>query len=345
MTKRLTRIGRTTLSQMVDAGKMMSGGSLQQTAPPPELWSRNRTRIRIKNNTGQKLERFSVLRAIEMPIPPENCIDSAVREPVFFGEIPTEANRKKGPVAVLLEPADAAGDELVEATIAGTTPALTQGAAGDSPYLDTGDGIVRGVPSESGPMKVIDPGDSNTPTVVLLTGNEPGGFSLIIFKVNDAAYYYEDSADSGDNDCASQPRDAPMKIGAKVIARPCGIASVPEEDANENVTVVDRYEWFFKNRNAVDIEGKYGVAVYVEKPAGVEDDSDSGYGDSGCEWVVIWMDHHRWVQMLGNIEFSQATGLCFDIYNVMVWDDCFVKRVCIPVTSCPTGYYESGSGI
>lgn len=130
--------------------------------PPGKLTStRSATLLKVRNDTGDDLDRCSVL-ALDGPIfTPTDSLDAFLREPTFVGTAPTSTTG--GKFCVTLDPVRAGG--VARAWFAGVCPVQVDVADPTHGYADLADG-------ETGHLK-----------------SDPCGSAEILWKEDDAGYY------------------------------------------------------------------------------------------------------------------------------------------------------------
>lgn len=144
------------------------------------------------------------------------------------------------------------------------------------------------------------------------------GASVCIFRVLNKSGVPEALS----NACDDKLRDGKESYEAEVLYRPCGVTRVPEETAQKTIVVHDSLESFFKDREESEILGRVGVAVYLQQD-----------GPYGCEWVVIFVDWWREIQVLSDLIHS-PDELRFKVKKLKVWDDCDLDDIVIPLIDC-----------
>ena len=144
-----------------------------------------------------------------------------------------------------------------------------------------------------------------------------------------------DSSDTESGQCDDRADDAPTAVTAKILRRPCGVEVVPAEKGGE-VTVIDSVGGFLKERQADELVGKQGYAVYLTNPDYVTSSSVTSSTDPDndrCQWIIIWIDWFRWVSVVEDIIFGDSE-ITVKRRNVKVWDDCKLEDEVIEGTDC-----------
>jgi hypothetical protein len=189
-------------------------------------------------------------------------------------------------------------------------------------------------------------------------GSGGGGISAIEFEITDAGSAStsvstsSSSSSEGDSTlCDDQANDAPDTATARVIRRPCGVATVPGEEGGF-VTVYDSAAGgFLKERQAEELAGKRGFAIYLSNPDYEPPEASSSSSSSisssidtepRCQWIIIWIDWFRTVTGVKDIIFGEST-ITVERHNFKVWDECDLADEIIEGTDCDEGSSSSGS--
>lgn len=149
-------------------------------------------------------------------------------------------------------------------------------------------------------------------------GGGGGGGEIVVFEILEES----GTPAAGSTHCDDQLRDAVSSYTAYVRWRPCNVATVSEETSEGTIVVHDALGSFLANREAIEAQGKQGVAQYMQE--------DDGYG---CQWVITFIDWWREIQVISDIIHSPEE-IRFKVKRVKVWDDCDLDDIVIPLVDC-----------
>jgi hypothetical protein len=108
-------------------------------------------------------------------------------------------------------------------------------------------------------------------------------------------------------ECDLRNTDGEGGHNVEVIKRPCGQATAAGE-VDGYVDVIDDLG-LLDGRDFRDLAGRKGIATRLQETGGL------------CEWVIVYVDFHREIQVVTDIIFS-SNGLTIERKLVKVWDDC-----------------------
>jgi len=128
----------------------------------------------------------------------------------------------------------------------------------------------------------------------------------------------------------------PADLKGEIIRYPCGATSVPGQDANGYIDLVDDLGWT-NNRTRDELLGRKGYAVRLSAD-GYGSKYDR-YGDE-CVWAIIIMNFFRERRVCVDV-IKTATKIIFKFEKVMVFDHCTLQPYEIPLSDCPpSDYYD-----
>ena len=184
-----------------------------------------------------------------------------------------------------------------------------------------------------------------------------GGSPVIEFEITDVGSVSEStsstSGESSSSDstlCDDRADDAPLSVTAKVIRRPCGLAVVPGEEGGE-VTIFDSAAGeFLAERQAAELEGKKGFAVYLSNPDYVEPEASGSSSESvsvsdvpKCQWVITWINWFRWTTGVKDVIVGDGS-IKIERHNFKTWDECDLEDEVIEGTDCEEDSSSGSSG-
>lgn len=132
--------------------------------------------------------------------------------------------------------------------------------------------------------------------------------------------------------CPLPEKDTYRSAIANVISRPCGV-SVVSGEIDGKVRVVDSTGSFLGGRPTDSWLGKEGFAVYVN------DDDDIGSDESGCYWMIIWIDWFEERQVVTDVVIG-GTGITISREKHEIWRYCVLDDETIEGADCDE--YPSG---
>ena len=199
----------------------------------------------------------------------------------------------------------------------------------DSPSFEPGTLFIPVVGSwhieeGDGPFEVFGPDRLDKKVLRGRFAGSGGGeaVSMIQFQFSESEYAEDTPAD-----CASR-NDGGHDMRVKVINLPCG-GSVPGMDEEGYVQVLDPGE-FLKDRDSRDSAGRTGFAMLLGPGA---EEEEYGYDESGCQWVITWVNFFREVIMIKDIIFEE-NQIRIKRKKITVWDDCDLDDEIIEGTDC-----------
>lgn len=143
------------------------------------------------------------------------------------------------------------------------------------------------------------------------------------------------STESTDDDtaCTDREYDAPSEAQAIILQKSSSVV----EEVGSTVTVYDRERFLFE-RELEDIIGKTGFAVLLGKTE--EDASVPSSSETPAEWVIVWIDWFRTVQVVTNTVIG-SDRITTSFANIKVWDDCTLPDEVYMLETCETASSSS----
>jgi hypothetical protein len=193
--------------------------------------------------------------------------------------------------------------------------------------------------------------------VLLYSEPGSGGLSFIEFEItgvgsvstSSTSESTSSSSEGDSNLCDDESIEEIGEVTAKVIRRPCGVGTVPEEEGGE-VTLYDSAAGgFLKSRRAEELEGKTGFAVYLSNPEYTPEDASissslsvSIESEPKCQWVIVWINWFVLTTGVKDIIFGDGK-ITVERHNFEVWRECDLEDEVIEGTDCEEDSSSSGS--
>lgn len=153
-----------------------------------------------------------------------------------------------------------------------------------------------------------------------------GGAGQEIIFVIDEIYGADEE---GGEHCDEKNRDAKSSYKAEIINASCGLDQVPGLEDDGKVIVHDELGSFLEGREEYEVAGKTGIASYFKN---YESDGGTAYSED-CKWIITWIDWFREVQVITDVQLTEDE-LKFEVKNIVVWDDCKLDPIIIPLIDC-----------
>lgn len=163
-------------------------------------------------------------------------------------------------------------------------------------------------------VQLIGNGDLESPDPRPRQRRGTGAVEIVEFEFDTA---------SGDEDvpnlCSLRNTSGAGAHSVTVTKYLCGKSSPASLEVAGHITVYDDLG-LLTNRDSRDLPGRTGIAVLMA-------------GSLACQWVIVYIDFHRIIQVVTDIIFTE-TGLTIERKNVSVWDDCDLPDEIIEGADC-----------